>query len=417
MGRPSLKKTPALKESIKILERLEAEASKEYQATMQGWNAEIFIREEKEKLLKKNIRTALEKEEDPQLLAQALLEQESLSPPTRKRYVVNDATVEKLGELLAENPNGLLLNRDELNGFLMSLEKTGHECDRAFYLESWNGDGRFTYDRIGRGTVEIESACLSILGSIQPGPLGRYLREALTGGKGDDGFIQRFQLLVYPDSPKSYQNIDRYPDSRAKEIAHEAFLRLEKLTAESVGAIPEEFEGIPTLRFTVEAQQSFNEWLSELENRLIRGDSHPALEAHLAKYRSLVPSLALLFHLLDSGTGPVNLQPLQRACAWSEYLESHARRVYAMGLSTDVCMAESLLAHIRQGHLPNPFSVRDVQRHSWSGLTANQDVRAALSVLEEAEILHKALTETKGRPSEKYYINPAIAPEGGGHNG
>ena len=35
--------------------------------------------------------------------------------PAEKRYLVNDTTVEKLGELLNHNPNGLLLFRDELS--------------------------------------------------------------------------------------------------------------------------------------------------------------------------------------------------------------------------------------------------------------------------------------------------------------
>ena len=39
---------------------------------------------------------------------------------------------------------------------------------RQFYLETWNGNGRFTYDRIGRGTVDIEACCLSVLGASKP---------------------------------------------------------------------------------------------------------------------------------------------------------------------------------------------------------------------------------------------------------
>ncbi len=61
-----------------------------------------------------------------------------------KRYIVNDGTVEKLGELLNHNPRGLLLVRDELVGLLRTLDKQGHENDRAFYLESWAGAGAFT---------------------------------------------------------------------------------------------------------------------------------------------------------------------------------------------------------------------------------------------------------------------------------
>src|SRR4029453_7681695 len=79
--------------------------------------------------------------------------------PVQTRYIVNDPTVEKLGELLNENPNGLLLFRDELTGWLRMLDRDGHESDRSFYLEAWNGTNSYTYDRIGRGTLPIKAAC------------------------------------------------------------------------------------------------------------------------------------------------------------------------------------------------------------------------------------------------------------------
>ena len=114
-------------------------------------------------------------------LAQEVAQGESLEAPTARRYLVNDATVEKLGELLHENSNGLLQFRDELNGFLRSMDRQGHESDRGFYLESWNGFGSYTYDRIGRGTIVIPNICLSIFGGIQPGPLARHLRTRRLG--------------------------------------------------------------------------------------------------------------------------------------------------------------------------------------------------------------------------------------------
>jgi Protein of unknown function (DUF3987) len=58
-----------------------------------------------------------------------------------------------------------------------------------------------------------------------------------------------------------------------------------------------------------------------LELRLRQNHEHPAIEAHLAKYRSLIPSLALLIHLADGGQNPVGVEAIERACAWGEYLE------------------------------------------------------------------------------------------------
>src|SRR5713226_7676960 len=130
------------------------------------------------------------------------------TPPVAKRYLVNDTTVEKLGELLNHHPNGLLLFRDELSGWLHTMDRPGHENDRAFYCEAWNGTSGYTYDRIGRGTLHIRAACLSVLGGIQPGPLERYLR-AVFGGRGDDGLLQRFQLAVWPDGAGPGRNASR----------------------------------------------------------------------------------------------------------------------------------------------------------------------------------------------------------------
>ena len=103
----------------------------------------------------------------------------------------------------------------------------------------------------------------------------------------------------------------------------------------------EDLGGIPSCRFDPDAQDLFTEWRSDLEHRLRRGDDHPAIEAHLAKYRSLAPSLALLIHLADGGKNPVGVDALEGACAWAEYLESHARRVYSQGLAPDYVAARA----------------------------------------------------------------------------
>ena len=52
-------------------------------------------------------------------------------------------------------------------------------------------------------------------------------------------------------------------------------------------------------RLAPDAQELFIEWFTGLE-RKVRGDElHPTLISHLSKYRSLMPSLALLFELAD----------------------------------------------------------------------------------------------------------------------
>ena len=180
-------------------------------------NAELYGI--KTKLTKDKIGKALKAGRDVEVLQKELRQYQEPEEPKRRRYTVNDVTVEALGEILAANSNGLILERDELMGFLKSLERAGQEGARAFYLEAWTGDGNFETDRIARGNIRIEGICLSILGTIQPGPLGMYLSEALSGGTGDDSLMQRFQLAVWPDGPGPWQVVDRWPDSLAQDAA------------------------------------------------------------------------------------------------------------------------------------------------------------------------------------------------------
>ena len=80
--------------------------------------------------------------------------------------------------------------------------------------------------------------------------------------------------------------------------------RLDALDSESVTA-SQDGDGIPFLRFSGAAQLLFDDWRGTLERRLRCDDLHPAFESHLAKYRSLVPSLTLLIHLAEGGRGSV----------------------------------------------------------------------------------------------------------------
>lgn len=410
VGPPSTSKSPAVQEVLKVVKALEAKEMEAHAAAAHEHNAQLEVMDAVEKTTRLAIKKAAEERDTQKAeeLARELVaaRQKTILPECR-RYICNSTTVEKLGELLRTTPSGILLWRDELAGFLRTLEKQGHEADRAFYLEAWNGKQGFTYDTIGRGTIMIERATVSVFGTIQPGPMAACLRENLVGG-GSDGLIPRFQIMVFPDPVKHWQNVDRSPDQEARRAAHELFKRMDRLDVHTVGAICEEGE-IPYLHFAENAQAAFDRWMEEHQARLTSGDLPPALVEHLNKYRGMVPALALLLHLADNGRGPVSLDALRMALGWAEYLESHARRVYALHLKSDDDAAQTLLAKIRSASLPNPFTERDIIRKHWGGL--NDDlIGPALEVLLESGHIRQARkgpTNTGGRPTKVYYIHPA----------
>ena len=384
-----------------MLQRLGVLARSLHTEKMLAHDAELQFHKVKSAGNRKKAESLVKKgDADKSNVIELLRPEQPPAPPKERRYLVNDATVEKLGEILQDNPEGVLLFRDELVGWLKSLDRDGREGDRAFYLESWAGSGFFTYDRIGRGTVHIERVTLAMLGGIQPGPLRDYVSSALKGGAGNDGLLQRFQLLVWPDVKADWHNVDRWPDTDAKNAVWRIVERIATLD------IPHEEGEIPFVRFGPEAQEVFDAWRATLEHRLRNEPMAEVMETHLGKYRSLVPSLALIFHLIDEqvAVSPVRAEHLNRAIAWAEYLETHARRVYSQAL--DPGMAAAIALSERLGTLPEVFTARDIYRHGWAGLDRQSTDQALTVLLDYGQIVPVDDGRENGRPSQSYRVNP-----------
>lgn len=383
IGRPGAMKSPAMKEATSPLVRLEVKAKQEYDAVMAEYESRAMVAETRRKVAEVELRNAIKKRDaNPDTIAADMLA-EYEAEPVRRRFILNDPTPEKTQVIMAENPRGVMIQRDEAQGFLRSLDKPGREDSRAFYIECWTGNSRFTVDRIGRGTLDIPACCASILATIQPGPLASYLSDAVNGGKSDDGLMPRFQLAVWPDISPEWHNVDRWPDSQARQQAFDLIESLDNLDPFSINADQDDHNAIPFLRFDSESQVAFNDWLGDLERSLRSGELPAAFEAVLAKYRSLVPSLALLIHLADGGRGPVPVSALDRAVGWARYLFMHARRIYGM-VPTSESKRETKLCDWIQGR-GGTVTVRDLA-HGLRRFRGNtDDAESALNALVKAK--------------------------------
>jgi hypothetical protein len=156
VGAPSTMKTAIINAAAQPLEQYQNERLKEHQAAVKAHKA------------------ADDKPQD--------------APPPLARYVAWDSTVEALGEILSRSPRGILVKRDEVAGWIGSMERyhngRGAAADRAFWLQAYNG-GPYISDRIKRGEIAIENNSVSLLGGIQPNRLTEM--QGLTS----DGLLQR----------------------------------------------------------------------------------------------------------------------------------------------------------------------------------------------------------------------------------
>lgn len=400
VGRPGTMKTPALSQGLAPLRRLQAAAREAHAQAMTRHARDMEAHELREKAAKSAAVKALAKN-----AGAAIDLPDAPEAPTLRRYIANDSNIASLGELLRQNPTGILVERDELVGLLRGLDQEDRAEERAFYLTGWNGRDGYTFDRIMRGLdLHIPKVTLSVIGGAQPGRIAEYLRAAVRGTAGDDGLMQRFSLLVWPDHRGDWRDVDRWPDSESRNRAFAAFDHLDKLTPDGVDARRDQFDASPYLRLSPGGLTAFREWRTELERRLHGDELHPAMASHLSKYRKAIPALALILHLIDGGIGTVSEAATLRALAWSEYLESHAVRAYASVTNSTASAARLILKRIRE--LPEPFTARDVYRNQWSGLSDRDAVRDALDMLADYGHLIAETPDTGGRPTVVYRLNP-----------
>src|SRR5690625_110134 len=415
VAEPGEMKSPAISRVFKILTPLEIEAKEKHKEEHLDFEVQAEILKAEFDKIKKDIKKRPEHvtaEQKNRL--KEIKEELQGATPKLKRYKTNDVTVEKLADLCGENPDGLLVFKDELTGLLKSWEKQGHEPARAFYLEAWNGDSGYTVDRVMRGSTFIEKLCVSLFGGIQPDKLKGYLNQLENGE--NDGMVQRLQLLVYPDSVK-YERPKQWPNHAESDKALELFRTLANMDFESAGAETNHFDKTPFYKFNDEAQTIFDDWIDTLQNETLQNDElSKFLKQHLTKYRSLVPSLALIFHCLDCAVSKLNngdIKPktVTLARQWSEYLFSHAERVYN-GLGNPVDNgAIQLSKNIKRGKLESPFSARDVYRKNWHLLNSKKKAQRAIDLLIEfgwLERFNPEAPETGRTPAPRYLINPKI---------
>jgi hypothetical protein len=263
-------------------------------------------------------------------------------PPVCKRYLVADTTVEALASLLQEHPRGLLLGRDELNGWLASMDayKSGKGGDAAHYLEMHRA-GPLTVDRKTgpERFIHVPRAALSVVGTTHP----QTFRRALGRQHFEDGLLPRF-LAVLPKRVERVWTDRTVPADVTKNFAG-VIDRLYKLDFD-----PERGVNEPTvLPFTPEAKEV---WVA-FYNRHGREqmDLDEDLAAAWRKLEGYCARLALVIELASWAAAPrptgkgvtvaqyfagwigppaVSAPSVEAAVELAEWFGYEARRVYAL---------------------------------------------------------------------------------------
>ena len=392
VAKPGAKKSPSISIATKPIQNIEQRLAREYQIAHSFYLSE-----------KKQYDASAKKGKGSPPSGPAPVE------PKQQRAIIQDSSYQKVTEIMSNSPCGLLGLYDEIAGLIASWDSNGQETARSFYLTAWNGNQPYTVDRIDRGTSRIERAFLCIVGGIQPSILEQYIQSAKGGGKGNDGLVQRFQLLSYPDLDTGLKEVDRAADEPAEKAANDAIEALRSLDPAKLGIERLNGDNRAILHFAPDAQKLFDQVRLKIDNRAVSNEEDDIMASHLSKMPATIAKLAMLIHLLDGGTGPITLVATEKAAKWRVYLYKHAKRIYGSGQVGTTQLASRLGKKLIASTIKEPFTAREILRPQWSGLTDSKLVEDALVELEEAGWIKGTPNKpATGRSTILYNLNPAL---------
>lgn len=411
IGSASSMKTPSAALGLGMLQKIQSEIfSVEVKETKAVYNFEKKMYDKDYQRIQAEAEQAHEIG-DSALKMECIKKLTSLTEPKRpylRNVYINDGTVEAMQIRLSENPSGVLNWRDELSGFIASMNSQAREHERSFYLEAFNASkSSYVQERIGRENVEIDRVILQIFGGIQPSLIVPIVKEKLHGLK-DDGFLERLlQFSVFPDI-EGMEYTDILPDTYSN-------IRLYSVI-ETIAQIHQPFDPIK-LKFYTNAQRLWEEWNREFIHKI--GQSPENIQPFLTKQIATCGKLASIFHIYNEAETHVALYKDQKefkpspyisketlllSFKWIEYLNTHVKKIFALGLQTQ----ETSSAVKLESKLPDlypEFTKHQLSQKGWSNLKTAKDRDEALSTL-----LDSGYIKVVEQPTRKYLVHPKYAP-------
>jgi len=414
---PGRRKSPLLGAIVAPLKEMNDAAAVRNETAFKNWQAAVENHED----VIAGARAALRKEaqssgKEANLDAVNAARKDEPRKPPEVHYVVQHTTSVYLATILRDNPHGVLNFHDELPPFIDELLEGQDAKARGLLLESWGGKGSFQYGSISqKGTVNVPTACMTLLGGAQPGPLTSLIHAATNGEKNANGLLQRFLCTVWPDHVRlPHPWIPR--DETAATVVRDVTSKLATVAASAGGA---RFDGKHHyIDLNSDAQKMFRDWEDSFDASLEKETG--AYASHLSKYKTLVAGWALLWTVVEWTRTGVNvwgmpIQPIPdigpeamtAAIEMAGYFAEHARRMYSMSV-TDIVATRSLAAKLIAGEDLDGKTIRHIYRKRWPGLSTAADVSEAVENLRDAGWIRfgNVPSTTRGRPSVVITVSP-----------
>jgi hypothetical protein len=334
----------------------------------------------------------------------------SLRIPVEPRLLADDATVEKLGQLLAEQDGriGIFASEGDVLD-LMSGRYSDGMPNIGVYLRGHSGDTH-RVDRLNRPAEYVRRPAIAIGISVQPEVLaGLKARPTLHGR----GLLARF-LYALPTSLLGRRSAKAPPLATAVRSEYER--RICRLLAIEPLLNEEGRLAAYHVTFSPEAAARFERFCQRVEGMLAPEGELVHMSDWGGKVAGAVARVVGILHLATHGeepqpwATPISASTVDDGLVIAEYLLAHARVAFAeMGADPAAAAAEIVRAWTQREKLES-FSKRDAWRALRGRFGRAADLDAPLTMLVEHGFLREqepATRQSRGRkPSRVYLVNP-----------
>lgn len=329
---------------------------------------------------------------------------EALTVPASPRFVIDDATPEKLVNMLFQQGGKIALLSPEGGLFERLAGKSASGTDVVeVYLKSHAADD-IRLDRIGRGEEFIEKPALSLGLAVQPS----MIRALAT----KDGFRGRGLLARFLYSMPTCNIGARKTDSECvpketSDLYEECMVDLMRLKADKAHLIT----------FSEKARIRFARFEAWVEPRLAEGGELYDFADWGSKLPGAAVRIAGILHCCDSvadGKKPeeaeINEEVVERALKIAWYFVGHAKIAFnEMRYGEIHDNAKAILEWLKRDGR-NMIGRRDIYRALKDKFKTSTEMDDPLKELRERGYIREYTPDEKsrGRPAEAYKINPKV---------
>ena len=368
---PGAGKTPAIKTAFQPLYEYDRVQHEHYKIRHKEFLTAYKKYEHKNKRLKSG--------DDP--------EEEPEKPPY-KQIVVDDVTIEKLAEILEQNPEGTIIVADEIIGWMnrMGQYKGGGGDEEQKILIMWSSGTIKVQRKSNNSVIRIDNYANSIIGGIQTKLLEALSKE----DRAVNGFFHRF-LFVYPEPiPASEWEVNEIPADVLDNYNQLFEIQLNKRASNPK----------TVYHLSPEANARFKEWRFGKIKKQDRSEDDDE-RGIISKYLDYCLRFALLLQVLMDGQYrkcEVGLEAMENAIMIMEYF--FANMLKALKILTPETPVDKLSEKNKNFYqaLPDSFSMHDAERIADKKGIAKDTSRSFIN-----KNLNKLFTRQKRGQYEKMY--------------